>query len=144
VSAQPPVRVRTALRSDLAACAALWALGQQEIEPRVPPWRAGDFTAEIEGEELYVAAAGDALAGLLTLWRAEAFVHFLHVARAWRRHGVGRLLLATAQAEAARPLELKCLAANAGALRFYQRLGWRPVRREADPAAPYLRLRGGP
>lgn len=141
MSAGQPVCVRTALRSDLAPCAAMWAQGQQEIEPRVPAWRAGDFTAETEGEELFVAAAGGTVAGFLTLWRAEAFVHFLHVAPAWRRQGVGRLLLATTQAEVARPLELKCLAGNAGALRFYQRLGWRPVKQSVDPPAPYLRLR---
>lgn len=136
-----PVRVRTALRSDLAPCAAIWAHGQQEIEPRVPAWRARDFTAETEGEELFVADVGGTVAGLLTLWRAEAFVHFLHVASASRRRGVGRLLLATAQAEVARPLELKCLTGNAGALRFYQRLGWQTVKQGADPPAPYLRLR---
>ena len=121
--------------------AALFAGAQQEIEPRVPPWRASDFAEQVDGEELLVAHAGPEVVGFLSLWRPDAFVHFLHVAPAWRRRGVGRRLLAAARAEIDRPLELKCLTGNARALAFYRRLGWRAVKRERDPPAPYVRLR---
>ena len=141
MSGRPPFGVRTALTADVAPCAALWARAQQEIEPRVPPWRASDFEDEVNGEELFVAHAGPEVVGLLSLWRAEAFVHFLHVAPAWRRRGVGRQLLAAARAEVDRPLELKCLTDNGRALAFYQRLGWIALKRDLDPPAPYVRLR---
>lgn len=141
MNGRPPFSVRTALKADLEACADMWARAQQEIEPRVPPWRAGDFAEQVRGEELFAAHAGNEIAGCLSLWRSDAFVHFLHVAPAWRRRGVGRRLLATARAEVNRPLELKCLAGNARALAFYQRLGWRAVNSSLDPPAPYIRLR---
>ena len=141
MSMRPVLVVRTALRSDLAPCAELFARGQQEIEPRSPPWRSSEFAALVEGEELLVAQVGPAFAGFLSLWRADSFVHFLHVAPEWRRKGCGNRLLATARAETRRPLELKCLVGNARALAFYRRLGWRVVNQSGDPPAPYVRLR---
>lgn len=136
--------VRTALREDFAPCAELFASGQQEIEPRTPPWHPDEFAELVAGELLWVAAMGPAVAGFLSLARADAFVHFLHVAARWRRRGIGRLLLAAARAETRRPLELKCLAGNRRALAFYRRLGWREVNRSQYPPAPYVRLRQSP
>ena len=137
----PAPIVRTALRGDFAPCAELFARGQQEIEPRTPPWRPDEFGDLVAGEFLWVAAAGPTVVGFLSLARADAFVHFLHVAAAWRRQGIGRLLLAAARAETGRPLELKCLVDNRRALAFYRRLGWREVNRDPSPPAPYVRLR---
>jgi ribosomal protein S18 acetylase RimI-like enzyme len=133
--------IRTALVSDAAACARLFALGQQEIEPRTPPWRETEFAEEVTGEDILVAASGSQVVGFLSLWRPDAFVHFLHVDRAWRRRGIGERLLATARNEVRRPLELKCLVANRAALSFYRRLGWQPTGTAEGTAAPYLRLR---
>jgi ribosomal protein S18 acetylase RimI-like enzyme len=141
VSAIAPFQVRTALRDDLAPCGRLFAVAQQEIEPRVPPWRPGDFAEQVRGEELLVAHSAGEVVGFLSLWRPDAFVHFLHVAPTWRRRGVGRRLLEAARAETDRPLELKCLTGNARALAFYRRLGWLAVNRSDDPPAPYVRLR---
>lgn len=135
------VVVRTALVTDVAACARLFALGQQEIEPREPPWREAEFGAQVAGEDILVAADGNQVVGFLSLWRPDAFVHFLHVDRSWRRRGIGKRLLAAARSEVRRPLELKCLVANRAALRFYQGLGWQPTGTAEGTAAPYVRLR---
>jgi ribosomal protein S18 acetylase RimI-like enzyme len=141
VTSGDAVAIRTALVTDVAACARLFALGQQEIEPRTPPWREAEFSEQVADEEILVAASGGEVVGFLSLWRPEAFVHFLHVARAWRRRGVGERLLAAARAEVRRPLELKCLLANRAALGFYRRLGWEPTGTAAGVAVPYVRLR---
>ena len=135
------VTIRTALRSDVAACSALFARVQQEIEPRSPPWREDEFVAQIEGEDVLVGVAGRDLAGFLSWLRHDGFVHFLHVAPAWRGRGLGRRLLAQARAGSSRPLELKCLVANRRALAFYRRLGWQPVHHDGSAGAPYVRLR---
>jgi ribosomal protein S18 acetylase RimI-like enzyme len=136
--------IRTALVTDVAACARLFASGQQEIEPKVPPWRETEFGEQVSGEDLLVAASGSEVVGFLSLWRPDAFVHFLHVARTWRRRGVGKRLLLAARNEVRRPLELKCLAANRAALTFYRHLGWRPTGTAEGTAAPYVRLRQPP
>lgn len=133
--------IRTALVSDVAGCARLFAAGQQEIDPRSPPWSEASFAEEVEGEEILVAAADGKVVGFVSLWRPDGFVHFLHVAPAWRRRGLGRRLLARARIEAGRPLELKCLTANRAALAFYRRLGWRAVGGADGGATPFLRLR---
>ncbi|MGD9508369.1 MAG: GNAT family N-acetyltransferase [Geminicoccaceae bacterium] len=133
--------IRTALVADVAACARLFAAGQQEIEPRAPPWRETEFGEQVTGEEILVAACGSEVVGFLSLWRPEAFVHFLHVTTSWRRRGVGRRLLCAARDEVRRPLELKCLAANRAALSFYRHLGWQPTGTAEGTAAPYVRLR---
>ncbi len=88
-----------------------------------------------------MAGAGPVVAGFLSLWRPDAFVHYLHVAQDWRRCGLGRMLLTAARAEVGRPLELKCLTGNRRALVFYRHLGWRAVNGEVTPPAPYVRLR---
>ena len=135
--------IRTALVSDVAGCARLFAAGQQEIEPRSPPWSEAGFANEVVGADIRVAAAGGRVVGFLSLWRPDGFVHFLHVAPAWRGRGLGRRLLARARSEAGRPLELKCLATNRAALAFYRRLGWRTVGGADGIATPFLRLREG-
>jgi ribosomal protein S18 acetylase RimI-like enzyme len=141
MSARSPIVVRTALVADVAPCALLFAAGQQEIEPRTPCWSADEFPEQVAGEDILVAVAGQQTVGFVTVWRPDAFVHFLHIALPWRRRGVGSRLLAAARAEVGRPLELKCLVGNRLALAFYQRLGWRRVGAEDGSATPYVRLR---
>jgi ribosomal protein S18 acetylase RimI-like enzyme len=135
------VTIRTALVADVSPCAKLFASGQQEIEPRTPPWAEAEFEGQVTGEDILVAAADGRVAGFLSLWRPDAFVHFLHVARPWRRRGIGERLLAAARREVGRPLELKCLVANRAALAFYHRLGWTAVGSAEGSTAPYVRLR---
>jgi ribosomal protein S18 acetylase RimI-like enzyme len=136
-----PVRVRAALPRDLAACAAIFAAGQQEIAPSDPPWAASGFAEATAGEEVLVARCDEVVVGFLTLWRRDRFVHFLHVAAAWRGRGAGRQLLAAAARRVAGPLELKCLPSNAAALSFYRRLGWVEVESCLDAGADFIRLR---
>jgi ribosomal protein S18 acetylase RimI-like enzyme len=141
VTVKATVTIRTALVSDVAACARLFALGQQEIDPKSPPWHESEFSDQVAGEDILVAASGIQVVGFLSLWRPDAFVHFLHVAKPWRRRGVGERLLATARREVLRPLELKCLISNRAALSFYRCLGWQPTGTAHGVTVPYARLR---
>lgn len=141
MTAAGAVVIRTALVTDVGACARLFALGQQEIEPRIPPWREAEFDEQVTGEDILAAASGNQVVGFLSLWRPDAFVHFLHVDKSWRRRGIGERLLAAARGEVRRPLELKCLVTNRTAQSFYRRLGWQPTSTAEGTAAPFVRLR---
>jgi ribosomal protein S18 acetylase RimI-like enzyme len=137
------MRVRPAVPADLPACAELFAAGQREIhEGTAGVWLASDFARAVEGEEVFIAAAAEkAVAGFVTLWRPDRFVHFLHVSAASRRRGIGRKLLAHVRASVDGPLELKCAPHNTAALAFYARLGWTEAERDLAGAFPYVRMR---
>ena len=140
----PAIDVRPALAADLAACAALYEAGQREIHPDRDPgaWSPAGFAAATAGEEVSVATlpAGEVV-GFVSLWRPEPFVHFLHVARDWRRRGVGEALLRHALTTVTGTVDLKCLPGNRGALAFYRRLGWTEVERDITDGLPHVRLR---
>ena len=134
---------------DLDACAEIYAAGQREIFPGQPgSWTRDRFAEATAGEEISVAVADDAggraVVGFLSLWRPDAFVHFLHVRADHRRRGVGRALLRSALATLDAPAELKCALENRAALAFYTRLGWVETGREVTGPEPFVRLRSPP
>lgn len=86
-----------------------------------------DFDAETAGELVLVARRAGRIAGLVSAWLPDHFIHLLVVAPAEQRSGVGSALLAACLARLGRPATLKCLQANAGALAFYRRRGWQVV-----------------
>jgi ribosomal protein S18 acetylase RimI-like enzyme len=137
------MRVRPAVPADLPACAELLEAGQREIQAGTAGVRlASYFARAVEGEEVFVAVmAENTLAGFVTLWRPDSFVHFLHVSAASRRRGIGRTLLAHVRASVDGPIELKCAPHNAAALAFYARLGWTETERDLAGASPYVRMR---
>ena len=93
-------------------------------------WRpAGHFTAEdfirfAEEEEVWVAFMGNALVGILSLFRADNFVHCLYVSPEAQRLGVGRSLVDHLRKQASGPLTLKLDTPNAQAIAFYEATGW--------------------
>lgn len=144
--------VRTmVLPEDVAAWLALrkWAMARQT--PVVRPWSPDDFQAEMalkpwwRPERSWLAIAGDvaghkptaSLVGSVTLAeRKEApVVHWLLVDPAWRRRGVGRLLMSHLERAAwdagRREVQLETHSGWAEAVRFYQSIGYEPVR---DPS----------
>jgi len=93
-------------------------------------WRpAGHFTAEdfvrfAEEEEVWLAFMGNALVGILSLFRADNFIHCLYVTPEAQRLGVGRSLVVHLRNETALPLTLKLDIPNTHAIAFYEATGW--------------------
>jgi GNAT superfamily N-acetyltransferase len=93
-------------------------------------WRpVGHFTAEdfirfAEEEEVWVAFMGNALVGILSLFRADNFVHCLYVSPEAQRLGVGRSLVDHLRRQAGGPLTLKLDTPNTQAIAFYEATGW--------------------
>lgn len=131
---------RKAEIDDMGECLRIWRDTWPEAFPQIPLPEDEVFFQLSSGEEIYVVQAGQGLAGSVTLWRSEPFVHFLLVDASHRGQGVGRLLLATAIAELPAPVHLKCHPNNTTALSFYQQIGCTEVERVEADAAPYVRL----
>lgn len=94
------------------------------------PAMTGD--AEFDPSLWFLAWEEDRPAGAALCW-TSAFVKDLVVHESWRRHGLGEALLRRVLAEfaarGAATVELKVHAANTGAVRLYERLGFVVVER---------------
>jgi ribosomal protein S18 acetylase RimI-like enzyme len=102
-----------------------------------------NFSEQTSGEEIFVALIDGAVAGFVSVWRPEPFVHFLVVGETHRRCGVGSALLNHAVAVLGTPIDLKCEIHNRAVCAFYEQRGWREVERIEDGQAPYIRYRFG-
>src|SRR5262245_55874809 len=112
--------------------------------PGAPPrvLSAEDFARQTAGEELWTAsdAPGGGIAGFVSIWRADAFVHHLIVAPAHQGRGAGGVLLAFAIDTLGGRAGLKCSDFNGGARRFYERMGGRATQAGTDAFGPWTRL----
>jgi ribosomal protein S18 acetylase RimI-like enzyme len=131
MTARPAVAIRPATDADLAACADLHDRVERAVfvwDPKAAYGLAA-FKRCIAGEEMILAWAGNALVGLISVYRSENFVHNLYVDLGWQGYGIGRQLLDAALAGMVGAARLKCEIANLPARRFYESLGWREVAR---------------
>lgn len=118
------MNIRESTPADRAALSALYARVCREdlqLESAAPE----EFLSASRGEILLIAECDGQLAGFASVWQPTRFVHFLFVARPFRRRGVGSALLDACAARFGRPLSLKCLKRNLPALAFYRELGFR-------------------
>lgn len=131
MTARPAIALRPATPADLPGSAALYERARREIFAweATAPCAPAEFARIFAGEEQTLAWAGTALVGLVSIYRAENFVHGLYVDPAWRGQGIGTLLLAAGLVDATGAARLKCNIGNPAARRFYERHGWREVAR---------------
>lgn len=84
----------------------------------------GTFAALVEGEAVFLAEVDGGVAGFVSIWVADRFIHHLYVAPQFQSRGIGSALLRECQARHGRPLSLKCDVRNIRARRFYRNKGW--------------------
>jgi ribosomal protein S18 acetylase RimI-like enzyme len=125
----------------LRACERLWHVSWPDLFPGRPSNPDAAFRPHVEGEDIYIARRGGMIAGFVSIWRPDAFIHFLIVDGAWRGQGIGTALLAHALAEMAPPVYLKCGLMNTRAQGFYAARGGREVERVEGGEEPYIRYR---
>lgn len=134
------MRVRAARADELVVCAALFANVAEETFGKSASldMTAEFFLASSASEEVFIAIEDEQPLGLLSLYRPEAFVHFLFVRD--RGRGVGAALLRHAQASVETPLSLKVATANVHAIRFYHREGFTEREQGDDGRGPWVRM----
>ncbi|WP_114367094.1 GNAT family N-acetyltransferase [Bremerella cremea] len=103
--------------------------------------QATDFAAVSQGEQVFVAETRSGeIAGLISVWEPESFVHTLYVVPNHQRKGVGSMLLDSLEDWLPRPWRLKCVAANRQAVSFYQGRGWKLIETSTSQDGPYFLL----
>jgi GNAT superfamily N-acetyltransferase len=130
------VALRDAVAGGAAALARIYLAARQAALPglverfdttQVAGWLAGHLMAR---HAVRVAEADAAPLGYIGHGiddRHGAMVFHLYLDPAWRRRGIGTLLLAEALAAHAGRLSLFCIARNAGARSFYGKHGFRII-----------------
>ena len=87
-------------------------------------FRAEDFRMFALDEEVWLARMGGAPVGMLSIFRAENFVHCLYVDPDAQRLGIGRALVEHVRRVTGEPLTLKLDMPNRKAIDFYEATGW--------------------
>ncbi|NCN04024.1 MAG: GNAT family N-acetyltransferase [Spirochaetales bacterium] len=82
-----------------------------------------DFDRDTLGEQIWVVEVSGTIAGFISIWEPEHFIHHLYVGRAYRGLGLGTALIHQAQLLYGE-LSLKCMVPNQKALEFYQAKGF--------------------
>ncbi len=104
------------------------------------PVSLGEMFKLIQGERVCIAELNQHVAGFVSIWEPDRFIHHLYVLPACQNQGVGSALLRYCEQEYGAGLSLKCEVANSLAQAFYQHKGW--IARESGVGSdgPWQRL----
>lgn len=128
------IGIRAIQSGEEAACAAILTRAWNAAMPSKPRFvTAEQFLTETDGECVLVAHCQAHIAGFVSIWMPDAFVHHLYVDPRYQRQGIGAALLANAARIAdGMELSLKCQTENENALHFYQTLGFVEAGEQGD------------
>ena len=117
--------IRPFASSDAGSCISIFDRAWHFGHPHAPRGiDAAIFGTETKDEAIFVAEIAGAIAGFVSLYEPQGFVHHLFVDPPSHGRGIGTALLAHAVALAGGRATLKCQSRNSQALAFYRRLGW--------------------
>ena len=131
--------IRPYRRGDLQACSGIYVEGRRFAFTWRPPssFQTDDFERDSQGEAVYVAELDGRVAGFLSLWLPERFIHLLFVDPSLHRRGVGKALLSHALEILGPRVWLKCQQGNLNALDFYRSQGWSVTPGGSDEVGPW-------
>jgi GNAT superfamily N-acetyltransferase len=135
--------IRPYTSHDLAACAGIFDRAWREGHPFAPrKIDASVLADEIVGETIFVAEdEQQAVAGFVSIYEPESFLHHLYVEPRLRNRGIGGALLRHAVAVAGGTATLKCQLGNQAALGFYRHLGWTEIVAGTNQYGAWVTLR---
>ena len=135
--------IRRAVPDEIEVCARLYVdIGEAEFHWRPAGFfQVAEFLGYAEAEELWVAETDGAIAGFLSYFAPEHFLHSLYIRRGARGQGVGAALIAHVRAHYGALHSLKVEVPNEGARRFYERLGYAEIGSGATEGVGWIELR---
>lgn len=83
-----------------------------------------DFDSNTKGEFILTAYVENKIAGFISIWEEDNFIHNLFVLKEFRRLGVGKALLDKTIKCKGTPLTLKCMKDNINSVKFYLSQNW--------------------
>lgn len=99
-----------------------------------------DFDSSTKGELILTAKINNEIAGFISIWEEDKFIHNLFVSSNFQRCGVGKALIGEAVKVVGLPLTLKCVKANENALNFYLSQGF-TIEEEVTEKEPYYLMK---
>ena len=137
------MKIRRARREDFPGMREIYLDVRRECFPWLDPASLApeDFDAETEGEEIWTACVDGRLAGFVTVWVPDRFIHLLFVDRLFQGHQAGTGLLDTVRKIYGTPLTLKCVKKNRRAVDFYLSRGWKIAQEAVCSEGAYYLMR---
>lgn len=133
------MKIESNTKNDLPRLLDIFNLARDENESFLKQvYSMDEFLEVIEGEEILVARIGKELAGFVSLWQPDNFLHHLFVLPQYQARGVGKALVFESVRKFGLPMSLKCNKANTKACRFYEQLGWQAKEEGVGPEGPYI------
>jgi ribosomal protein S18 acetylase RimI-like enzyme len=83
-----------------------------------------DFDRQTREEYIMTAFYDDKIAGFISIWLPNNFIHHLFIDEAFQKLGIGKELLRAAINKTGFPIRLKCLGKNKEAIAFYKKTGF--------------------
>lgn len=97
-----------------------------------------DFDKETEEEYILVAHVDDEVAGFISVWLPDSFIHHLFIKSSLHGLGIGKKLLDQTIKKLASTVRLKCLVNNVSAIRFYTNYGFAEIERGSSADGDYI------
>lgn len=96
------------------------------------------FDTDTIDEYTLVAYIDDEVAGFVSAYLPDDFIHHLYVNQLYQKQGIGTELLKAILGKLKLPVGLKCLENNESAIAFYERHGFKPIKKGISVEGVYI------
>lgn len=100
-----------------------------------------DFDESTQGELILAAIIKNQIAGFISVWENDSFIHNLFVLPQYRGFGIGKRLIEEVSKTIPLPLTLKCMKANRAAVAFYLSQSWTIEQEDTCEDGPYYLMK---
>ena len=100
-----------------------------------------DFDDSTKGELILIALINDEIAGFVSIWEEDKFIHNLFVLEKFQGYGVGTALINETARRIGYPLTLKCVKLNTKAYNYYISHNWRIEKEDINNENSYYLMK---